>query len=310
MLASAKGSAQGARRVPPTVCAVVVTHNRRELLEQCLTAVAAQTRHVDRVLVVDNASTDGTADLVRDRHPTADLLALRENVGGAGGFHEGMRTAWADGADWIWLMDDDTMPRPDALAELLAVPERIELEPSPLLLASKVVWTDGTLHPMNAPGLDRTRADLVVEASEHALLPLRTATFVSLLVHRSAVDRYGLPLKHFFIWSDDIEYTARVLRRRERGYLVPGSIAEHRTKAPYTATESQGGRFYYHVRNTLYMLRSDSWKGHEKLSLAYMLLRSSFEFLLYNRFARREAAVVLRGVRDGLRPAPAQRPVP
>ena len=82
---------------PETVCAVVVTRNRLRLLEECLAAVEGQTRPPDHVLVVDNASTDGTPGFVSHQHPDAQLLRLDSNEGGAGGFHEGLRTAAAGG---------------------------------------------------------------------------------------------------------------------------------------------------------------------------------------------------------------------
>ncbi len=284
------------------MCAVVVTFNRRALLAECLAALASQDRRPDRVLVVDNASTDGTADWIRGEHPGVDLLALPENVGGAGGFHAGLAAAHAGGAEWIWLMDDDTLPRPDALAELLAAPERLDGLPRPLLLASKAVWDDGRLHPMNMPGFERERAALVVAGGERGVMPLRTATFVSLLVHREAVDRFGLPLEHYFIWSDDIEYTARIVRGGGAAYLVPASVAHHKTKTPHTAVSTSGTRFYFHVRNTLYMLRGRSWSGREKLTLVWILFATALEYLRHNAFRAANVATVLRGLRDGLRP--------
>ena len=225
------------------VCAVVVTYNRRALLLECLAAVAAQTVPVDRVLVVDNASTDGTAALVRDAHPGVELLELPENGGSAGGFHAGMRQAHAAGFEWLWLMDDDTIPSPTALQELLAAAASLPDGP-PALLASRIVWTDGRLHPMNLPGFERGRPDVVVAAAQRRLLALRTATFPSLLVHRTAVDRHGLPLAGYFLWSDDIEYTARILRT-DPGYLVPASVAEHRTREPHTAISASGAAARY-----------------------------------------------------------------
>src|SRR5215210_1526363 len=107
----------------PVVWAVVVTYNRRELLSACLGAIAAQTRAPDHLLVVDNASTDGTRDMVAGEHPQAELLALPENRGSSGGFHAGMARAHGAGATWIWVMDDDTIPRPEALERLLAAPD-------------------------------------------------------------------------------------------------------------------------------------------------------------------------------------------
>jgi rhamnopyranosyl-N-acetylglucosaminyl-diphospho-decaprenol beta-1,3/1,4-galactofuranosyltransferase len=289
------------------VCAVVVTRDRCALLLECLAALAAQTRAPDRIMVVDNASTDGTSQVVRERYPEVELRTLATNQGGAGGFHEGLRTAHASGFEWIWLMDDDTIPTPSCLAALLDAAERVP-GPAPALLSSKVVWTDGRLHPMNTPSIERHRTDAVVQASELGLMPLRTATFVSLLVNRSVIDLNGLPLSRYFLWSDDIEYTARILRWAP-GYLVPASVAVHRTEQPYTAINSSGERFYFHVRNTLYMLRGTAWAPREKASLLYGLIASVMKYLRFNQFAPSVMPVIIRGLRDGLKrgaPTPAR----
>lgn len=295
--------------VPMEVCAVVVTHNRRALLVECLAALRAQTRRPDRVLVVDNASSDGTTQMLRQEYPDIEVLTLATNGGGAGGFYQGLRSAHADGFEWIWLMDDDTIPTPTCLQTLLEASERVTgRAPAPALLSSKVIWTDGQLHPMNYQGFERARTAAVVEASELGLMPLRTATFVSLLVNRRAVDKHGLPLRRYFLWSDDIEYTARILRE-ESGYLVPASVSLHKTQRPYTAISTSGDRFYFHVRNTLYMLRSTAWAPREKPSLLFSLIMSLIAYLRFNRFALRVVPIILRGLRDGLRsgaPTPAR----
>ena len=273
------------------ICAVVVTRDRLALLQQCIAALRGQTRPPDRVLVVDNASTDGTAEWLAGQDGV-EVLRLAENAGGAGGFHAGLERAHATGAEWAWLMDDDTIPRPDALERLLR-PD----DPGAILRASVAVWRDGRLHPMNVPGLERERVEPLIEAAPERLLPLRTATFVSLLVHRSAVDRFGLPEARYFIWSDDIEYTARVTRGGGRMVLVTDSVVEHRTAKPYTAVTSAGDRFYYHARNTLYMVRGRSWSALEKASLLYLLAVTSAQYVRAGGSPR----VVLRGLRDGVR---------
>jgi len=285
---------------PSGACAVVVTYNRKDLLRQCLAALREQTRAPARILVVDNASTDGTLELVRTEFPEVEVLALPENIGGAGGFHEGLKAAHAGPEEWAWLMDDDTIPTPDALAELLAARDADGLPEPPLLLSSRTLWSDGRLHPMNEPSFKREPPDHFIDSCEQGLLPLRMATFVSLLVHRDAVDRFGLPLKHYFIWSDDIEYTARILRAGPLGYFVPNSVVEHRTKVAHTAVTDSGGRFYFHVRNSLYMLRSDAWDGREKLSLVWATVYTTQAYLRANRMRRENVAIVLRGLRDGL----------
>lgn len=284
-----------------TITAVVVTYNRRDLLEECLAALAAQTRRLDRILVVDNASSDGTPDLIRSAYPHVDLLALSENEGGAGGFHEGMKRAHSGGAEWLWLMDDDTIPHPDALERLLAAEERLPQRPA--VLASKSVWNDGRMHPMNTPGPDRDRMDRVLMGVEAGLVAVNSATFVSLLVHRSAVDGHGLPHKHFFIWSDDIDYTTRVLRDR-LGFLVPDSVVHHKTKTAHTAMSAAPDRFYFHVRNTLFMIRGRPNDLRNRIILLWVLVSSIVVYLRTNSVTRENASAIARGFLDGVKPLP------
>ncbi len=291
------------------VVAVVVTHNRRELLRQCLEALRAQQRAPDRVIVVDNASTDGTGEMVAREASWADLERLDVNVGGAGGFQAGLRAALQAGADWIWLLDDDTIARPDALQRLLGARDRLRGLPDPMVLASRVEWRDGRAHPMNMPILRRRDVAHLVACCETGVLPLRAATFVSFLVSRTAVQRHGLPLKEYFVWADDIEFSARILRT-DRGYLVPDSVVEHRTPRPHTSVSHGGSRFYFHARNTLFMLRSRAWDGDEKLPIAWGLVAASAAYLRVNRCTPDSARTVARGVLDGLGPAPATERAP
>src|SRR5207248_8471397 len=137
-------------------------------------------------------------------------------------------------------------------------------------------------HPMNRPHVLRRDADLLVGAVGRGLLPVRAATFVSLLLSRRAVDRVGLPARHFFFQADDIEYTARVLRDG-RGFFVPSSIVEHRTQTKHTAVDDHR-RFYYHARNTVLMLRGSAWRAREKPVLLFWLVTSTFNYLRANRF--------------------------
>ena len=101
--------------------AVIVTFNRSAKLMKVLDAIKAQTQRPDIVLVVDNASTDDTAALVQARAAGDDTirhLRLPENVGGAGGFHAGMKAAYQMGGQYFWVSDDDAYPHPDAIERL------------------------------------------------------------------------------------------------------------------------------------------------------------------------------------------------
>jgi rhamnopyranosyl-N-acetylglucosaminyl-diphospho-decaprenol beta-1,3/1,4-galactofuranosyltransferase len=219
------------------VASVVVTYDRRELLTEALNALGAQTRPPDIVIVVDNASSDGTALLLRERFPSVDLLVLSRNTGGAGGFAVGIARALELGATALWLMDDDTVPSPGALEALLSTFGQHR----PALTASRVVWTDGRDHPMNTP---RPRPSRV---PGHARV--RSASFVSVLLDADAVRETGLPVADYFLWNDDFEYTLRLLRGR-LGLACPGSVVVHRTASP---DFDLGARFFHEVRNKVWL---------------------------------------------------------
>jgi len=244
--------------VPPvvTVTAVVVTYNRRELLIEALDAVHAQSRAPDAVIVVDNASTDGTAAAVRTRYPGVRLAELRHNTGGAGGFAYGIALALASGADLVWLMDDDTVPGPDALRAMLEARGSYPGDGVPALIASRVLWTDGRAHPMNTPrarpfaGKPERRA-----AAAAGCLPIRSASFVSILVDAGECRRRGLPQADYFLWNDDFEFTTRLLRGNT-GLLCPASVVVHKTRTFGSTDADPGPRFFYEVRNKIWTLRS------------------------------------------------------
>ena len=244
-------------REPPRVTAVVVTYNRRQLLLEALAAVHAQSRAPDAVIVVDNASTDDTAAAVRAQYPSARLAELAHNTGGAGGFAYGLALALAGGADLAWLMDDDTVPEPDALQAMLGARASHPGGP-PALIASRVLWTDGRAHPMNTPRAKpfATKAERAA-AAVGGCLPIRSASFVSILVDAGACRRRGLPQADYFLWNDDFEFTTRLLRGNS-GLLCPASVVVHKTRTFGSTDVDPGPRFFYEVRNKIWTLKSRS----------------------------------------------------
>ena len=276
-----------------TICAIVVTCNRKELLRECLQALMTQTQQVDEILVVNNASNDGTTAMLRKEFPEVRVLDLWQNIGGAGGFHEGMKRVYGEDYDWIWLLDDDSIPEPTALEELfLALPILQTLDASPILLASKVIWVDGDLHPINTPWPLIQKRLLFTKALESGYMLIRAASFVSVLLNRDAITKYGLPYSDFFTWADDMEYTARVLLR-ESGYLVPKSVVVHKSQTNEPNTMFTGPRLYYGVRNGIWLLKSSSFTWKEKMLLAW---RSVAEVARYLRCSSTsERLRVLRG---------------
>lgn len=290
----------------PRVTAVVVTHNRRALLTESLDALARQTRPPDAVTVVDNASSDGTPAFVRDRYPHVDLVELGLNTGGAGGFAAGIARVLAApgaGGGLIWLMDDDTVPEPEALAALLDARERAPGEPA--LVASRVVWTDGRDHPMNTPRVKpgASRAELAA-AAEAGCTPVRSASFVSVLVDAAVVRERGLPVADYFLWNDDFEFTTRLLRGLS-GLYCPASVVVHKTRTFGGTDADPGDRFYYEVRNKLWLFtRSRGLAPAERALYAGSTVRRWARTYARSQDRATLRRGLLRGVRDGVRRRP------
>ncbi|MFL6156308.1 MAG: glycosyltransferase [Marmoricola sp.] len=241
------------------VVAVVVTWNRRTLLTEAVEALRAQTHPPAAIVVVDNASDDGTEELLASDFAAnvpggigLDVIRLRENTGGAGGFTVGVERAMAHHPDLVWLLDDDTVPTPSAAAELVAAWEEYP-GTRPAVLASRVVWTDGRDHPMNTP---RTKpgatAEERAEAAAVGAIPIRSASFVSIMCDAARIRERGLPVADYFLWNDDFEYSTRLIRGGV-GLSCPSSVVVHKTKVFGSTDVDPGERFFFEVRNKLWV---------------------------------------------------------
>jgi GT2 family glycosyltransferase len=209
------------------VFAVVVTYNRCALLARCLAALAAQDLTPTSTIVVDNASTDGTEALLRQSGANMPQRLIYErlaqNLGGAGGFARGVTLALAQGADWVWLMDDDAIPHSSSLATLLAQaqdPRNVYASAAQLngMLAWPVTWRDETTHRWQiARSLDALPQRCEVESHP----------FLGFMIHRELIQRIGVPDAKFFISADDIEYSLRARKSGARIILARASLIAH-----------------------------------------------------------------------------------
>jgi GT2 family glycosyltransferase len=236
------------------VCAVVVTYNRKDLLRICLQAVHQQTRPVDAILVVDNASTDGTAGMIAAEFPDLQYLRLADNLGGAGGFNAGMWRACQDGHDWIWIMDDDCRPAEDCLELLLNEDDGPSVR-IPLMRDSTGFRTD--------PGVWAGRVTSIPCGDETLPVGHYLFTFVGPLLPRDAILQAGLPRSEFFIWFDDVEYALRLRRLGIPSIIIPRATMYHefyeRKTVRFLGGEKIRGtlqpwKVYYGARNGFYTI--------------------------------------------------------
>lgn len=253
------------------VAAVIVTFNRLAKLKKVIAAIEAQSTAPTHLVIVDNASTDGTGEYLATVESSipVDVVSLPTNTGGAGGFSAGMRRGYELGADFVWIMDDDGYPEPEALERLLSGLSAASDElgaPVPFA-CSVVVFTDGAICEMNNPAPTWDWGRLLVKGQNSVMV--EQCSFVSVLIPRWVLETFGLPFKEYFIWFDDAEYTLRITRETP-GVQVLDSVTVHDIGVNQGVNfgmidESNAWKFAYGVRNQA------SYQRHHR-SLPHFLL--------------------------------------
>ena len=288
------------------ISAVVVTYNRLELLKENISALKNQTYPINKIILVNNNSTDGTTDYINKtfvKDGLFNIINLEKNIGGAGGFYEGIKEAVKIGSDWVWIMDDDTVPTPTALEKLV---NKINIVKNTGFLGSSVLFTDGTPHLMNnVPPSTNNILNIQWNAfAEKKILAVSFLSFVSCLISTQVIEKIGLPYKDFFIWGDDKEYTERIIHAKYFGGLVLDSIVYHKTKNNYavdlmTANDSLAWKYFYGERNRIFIEKKQRSKINFLLWYLLDLLRTSKKLkkIKGNKILKKS---IRKGIRRGL----------
>lgn len=239
------------------IAALVVTFNRKESLAKVLSCLLMQSRRLDGIILVDNASNDGTLAYLQENFHYVDGMIsvdpvktgvsidyhrLKTNTGGAGGFSKALQIGRDSDYDWLWGMDDDAYPDVKALEKLMNV-----IDPS---VEGNVYWSNCD-KDLDFDGEVKTVADWM---------------FVGFMVPTSAVRKVGVPRADFFVYFDDIEYAMRLKKSGYSIIKVKDSIIDHgnpiflaewsRKVGPFLFAYPKfpDWKFYYFVRNNFLIL--------------------------------------------------------
>ncbi|WP_028642574.1 glycosyltransferase family 2 protein [Nocardioides sp. URHA0020] len=293
-----------------TVAVVVVTYNRADLLERMLVGLAALERLPDAVIVVDNASTDHTpAVLAAATNPGLQVIRSEDNLGGAGGFHLGVRTAYHAGFDRIWLMDDDVVPAPGCLTVLMARPEDCLMAVREDL-TGRLVEKAATRFDLRSPLAIRPKKGMVEtdfgsRDRMPEVVPVENVAFEGFMLRRTVVDAIGLPDPSYFIFYDDVDYAVRA-RRAGFGIWAVRDAVLVRQLSFDQQHDLSGWKGYYMYRNLFVVhLR---YGENVLVRLKPWLITAAVAVVSTVRGRRGEASNVIRAMRDarGMRAAPSR----
>lgn len=304
------------------VCAVVVTYNRKKLLIECLNAILDQSYQVENIILIDNASTDGTEQALKEKglldNPVLEYVRMDTNLGGAGGFYEGIKLAAGKDYDWIWIMDDDTIPTASCLSELLIADSYIRGDGGftnrkenkfSSFYASAIYGING--ETINVPTINEKKSPTAgaywYQYLKLGMVSIRKATFVSLLIRKKAINKCGLPCKDYFIWGDDSEYTERLTSYYGDAYFVGKSVAIHKRNLTninnviYNETNPNRLKMYsYSFRNRF--INERYYHNRSYAVVIAQLMYSIIYFIIHSMssIGRKRGIAMIKGYWDGL----------
>jgi GT2 family glycosyltransferase len=255
------------------IAVIIVTFNRKNLLIESLRGILRQTHPIERIFLIDNASTDGTKESLHEEgfldEKSIFYVRMTKNTGGAGGFHEGLRLASVEGYDWYWLLDDDVEPEESCLNSLLTYQHLSECI-HPLVVYQDCTWHEWE-HIIDPTTTYLTGLHNLSFRNGKDWCPMQVACFEGMLVSALVLGKVGLPDKDFFVFGDDSLFGFKASFHTTVIYVKTARLIK-KIKPQHTYSPF---KIYYDLRNR-FMLR-------RKLSeIIYIPRYTRYVFLLFN----------------------------
>lgn len=293
-----------------SIASITTAYNAAHILPRQIDALFAQSRPLQEIIVVDNASTDGTSAMLKERYPQVTVLRLEQNTGASGGSAAGLKyAALKKKHDWIWNFDGDSVPAESALQIMLSSRAEIAEESMVGMLAPlpvheetgvyypPLLWRDGLIKPPK-------------EVLDQLVWFADVAVASGCLVRRDVVETVGLPREDFFMDYFDFEYCLRIRRHGYRIAVVNGCHFLHelgdtlvRRFGSYSHIWAKHSpwREYYMARNLIYIVFWLYPTPKTKRFIVLQLMRRAATNLLFGTERVATFRKMFQGVIDGRR---------
>jgi GT2 family glycosyltransferase len=292
-----------------SIASVTVAYNGAEVLARHLKALKGQTRKLDEIIVINNASTDDTTNLLVNEYPEATLLNLPQNGGVGGGYAAGLNyAALTKKYDWVWLFDQDSVPALDSLELLLAALQQPDSPAADAAILAPVVVNKerGLVYPLVVwrNGLRMLSADPGKDEISFVDSVISSGT----LIRREAVEKAGLPRADFFMDFVDHEYCLRLRRLDFKIAVVASSRLDHTLGDPREVsllglakvwTGHAPWREYYMTRNEIFTVWNYYPDWRTKCYTVRRLLHGALHVLLFGERKLYSLMLMYRGFLDG-----------
>ena len=294
------------------IAVALVTYNRLELLKECLAGLRKQTYKADKIIVINNDSTDGTANWLNEQ---TDLEVIHQaNRGGSGGFYTGIKVACEQGFDFIWVMDDDVEPEIDCLEKLMQSFEDFGDEYDVLLpdrfsdATRNQRWRYGTkfnfTNPLKSIGVGN--GICAADDLSKKILPIVAFPFEGPMFKREVIEKIGDVEKDFFIIHDDTDYSIRIINGGFKIGVVTNALLPKKIFSDSKKGLRVDFKLYYSVRNNIILDRKFGSNCFALIRNTIVNLRLIMTFI-YNDFKRGEMQTfksikpIFKGCKDGFK---------
>ena len=271
------------------VAAIVLSWNGRDDTLACVRSLAGEGA---KVIVVDNASEDGSADAVAAEFPTVELIRNERNLGYAGGMNTGIRVALERGADAVLLLNNDVEVEPGAIAALAAAADGAGAVCPVIVFAHDpaTVWYAGASFDPSRGYNGRHRGYGRPAAEFTQTAETDRACGAAMLIPRSSLQTVGLLDEQLFAYQEDTDWSLRARSAGLRLLVIPSARVRHKVSGS-TGGEGSPSALYYSVRNTL-----DICERHAPLGVLGTWLRRAIVVAAFTA-----QALLAPGCRAGLR---------
>ncbi len=268
------------------LASIIVTYNNASMIKDVLEDIFNQSMKSDEVIVMDNSSNNLTEKIIEKNYQGITYIKMTENVGSAGGYHEGIKIAIKN-CDLILTLDDDVEMMENSVEELVNGLKSLEKENGHMIGAVRAV---GMHQKYSIP------------------TELNYFAWRGTLIKSDAIQEVGLPCKDYFIYADDIEYALRLAKRGYKFFWIPKSKifekrindkSSHKIFGRKIVFYGEDFRFYYSFRNSLHVYKK--YRRYRLLlkTLVYGIKISIFLFLVYQLKELNKLQAILRGILDG-----------
>ena len=296
----------------PKVTIIVLNWNGKEDTIECLESLKHITYPNYEILLVDNGSTDGSVECFRERYPGMEIIENGENLGFAEGNNVGIRRAMDEGADYVLLLNNDTVVDPEFLGELVKVAKSgmsIGIVGPKIYYydyagrndviyfagAELVLWKGSDIK-YGYREIDQGQCDEIKGVDE--------IEGTCLLIKSELVNKIGLLDPNFFAYREDTDFCMRAARKGFKLFYVPKAIIWHKVGASFGLARDNPFKVYLMIRNKFYVTKKNAENIDIYKFLIYFWLYDfwfhSAVYLIYHK-SKKNFYSFLSGVKDGMK---------